>query len=403
MEFSSESLRKRTIDPDMEKAIDGRSSVESSPCKPCKKVCLTIPEVKNKFVFGLRMNGQQLFKLILENHDPQKWPVWSKITHLFFDGLVFKDGNSIAVGSFKMNGRTSADAASSIIYNAGTYVLFLREIKQKYPHLRIIWCLQPTIFDAPLIEDGLRPVERIVQTIGWRSLILNINRLADTLPMDGVEINGSVQKIFNDDFVTNLRMIYPRLQVFGVLPYEPRLLQDLVDSPDSLFQLLLKVLDYVVIPSYGHFTQTDGRLFASDETSVEYTNDLVKKFYTDIIDNPAVGKLIMGIDTLGTEFDADPDTKVVKRFRLLPRRDMRIRILNDKNMKARESANGCTTFESGNTVLSFDTDADIKLKIDYINYEAQGLFNGTIVGEYFNDPSVLSTVNERLKIGRAHV
>jgi hypothetical protein len=151
--------------------------------------------------------------MIQEYDDVLDSELWNTLTHLVYDGLVYTTDGGVEVGSFyaveSRGGHTGG--GSKFIYDAGTYIDFLRNLKRKFPHLKIIWALPPTVPHTALsyadqgVDDRQQgPFEKMISKYGWAGIIDQVVALREILPMDGVEFNFTAQRILDGEFVKEM-------------------------------------------------------------------------------------------------------------------------------------------------------------------------------------------------------
>lgn len=93
------------------------------------------------------------------------------------------------------------------MFSVQTYVPFLKELKSKFPHLKLIYALCPTMpvqGFATTVEKGLStrhqgPLEGLISKYGWQQVFVDVKLLPSYV--DGVEFNFTAQRVLDGEFV----------------------------------------------------------------------------------------------------------------------------------------------------------------------------------------------------------
>lgn len=117
-----------------------------------------------------RMTMEGLFHWIMDNEQPQQHPAWSRLTHVFFDGLEIQDGQV------------------KIHPQASKFIPFWHALVREHAHLSIGWSLPPLMEQARKMEHWLQTQpfwsSMVECKLAVKADFMELN-LADVLYRDG--------------------------------------------------------------------------------------------------------------------------------------------------------------------------------------------------------------------------
>lgn len=177
---------------------------------------------------AMRLSARAIKRWIQDHVDPFDATTWVKYTHVVYDCLMYKHDGGVCVDTYQP---TKKDLQATC--RVQTYVPFLKDLKMKFPHLKLIYALCPTMpMPVPAVETGLvsrhqGPLEGLISKYGWHQVFADVKSLPRFV--DGVEFNFTAQRVLDGEFVNLVEDLKRStvLQVWVAPPYEMEQLNDL--------------------------------------------------------------------------------------------------------------------------------------------------------------------------------
>lgn len=332
----------------------------------------------------VRLSAQSIYLMIQNNMNPLDLSnIWLRATHIVFDGLVFTAQGEIEIGCAHKN-----SGSETVLYNPDTYLPWIRALKRRYKHLKIIWALPPSA--SPKI-----PLDMVIATCGWQVFFANIKKLLDlNLPADGIEFNFTLSPIINEEFMNELMNLSSTTKCWVCLPNSIPILKTF--QRQQFLASLYETCDALVVNSYGFMkhrckTTNHGTLKVMQAINESSLHDLrlVEEYLLTQI--PDTAKLLMGLDTLGVEYKTKTESLDVEKFRMIPTTKINNLLINGyaEDPKAKRVYKYKTSYDSRtqsslmyldryNKVISYDNFLVKNAKLNHILSEN---WLGVIIGD----------------------
>lgn len=334
-------------------------------------------------VLAVRFTIKGLHDLVSESHNVVSEKYWSAMTHFVFHGLTVDMTGKVILGQpLHFRGDDDYEVYSnSVLNDPSTYIPVINNLRQEYPHLKIVLSLPPVSDNVFLKKQS---------QVATMQFLYSLKDLVDTYRLNTIfEIESNMlEAVLKSETEWNYLETLP----ISFWVYLPTIEPISHRSCEIIWKLFnMGKIDSVCLKSYGHL-----RLSRCPTSHGTYQSALVHpesalsdlKLAYDLISayvDPA--KILMDIDTCGVEFVRNQaHSGFVERFRLAPLKEIRNRKLLGKStfFENYDSKAGCSMIEfpQERTVISYDNAQVRQLKFDYV-FEKN--MKGVVLGELNND------------------
>lgn len=355
-----------------------------------------------KKVVALRVTGKSFYEWSMQGQDILKMPHWPTLTHVLLENMMFDHELGLMQGSVReYHSRDGCDEFSqSILFDLRTYRDLLNQIREAYPHLKLIWVIPST--------NNLDYWNVFVRRHG-PAIVEALNLICKEEDIDGML--GDMDTLYHLTLPLIRRIATPSWWIH--YPHECQIPSSfLLDLQDSI------EVDYWLLNSYGMLKRhrlptTHGInqwLEIYPEASIESFENAVTKFCDLSLYRVPFERILMGMATTAVQYVRHPwHRQDAMLFEVRPVKDIRHEILFGNypcHEKFDPKKGYCmVNFEKPRKSISYDNDGVRTLKFDHV---FNGCFGGLVMGhsEFDESPnhpaSLLRQVNERFKPYQLH-
>lgn len=309
---------------------------------PGHKTTQLADEVGPRKVVAMRLTGKSIYQWTLEGITISDLPFWYRLTHLIIDCFVFESDGSLNTGYPQFTSNITNDDVlhNSVMMNMETYLEILKIIRDKYPHVKMIWSL-PSVRDSTYWQVFVRR-----QGV---KLVNSLNELMERWPD---LIHGLMAET---SFLFNLTM--PLIQRIKKTVWWVYLYQD---TPTSFLRDVIEemCIAYFVVNSFGMFEKhalpTSHGMYEwleiQPEASVTRFEQLVDTFRQYLGYRIETEQFLMGMATTALQFNHHPwHTKEASTFTVIPHHQL----YHDMNF-GYESYNEESNHAQGYSLIKYD-------------------------------------------------
>jgi hypothetical protein len=305
------------------------------------------------------------------------------MTHMIFHGLnIDMTGKAIFGQPLHFRGDQDYEVyKDSVLNDPSTYIPVINNLRQEYPHLKIVLSLPP-------VSDNVF-LKKQAQTAPMQFLY-SLKDLVDVYKLGTIfEIESNMlEAVLKSE--TEWRYLESLPVSFWV--YLPTIDPISQSSCEMLWRLFnLGKIDSISLKSYGHLRlsrcPTSHGTYQSALVHPESSLEDFKLAYNLISAYVDPSKILMDIDTCGVEFVRNTvHSGFVDKFRLVPLKEIRQRKLLGKSTFYEnydsKSASAMIEFPTERTVISYDNDQVRQQKFDFV---FENDMKGVVLGELTND------------------